>query len=307
MNHDEYLAYISEIKELDTLLSEIPPNNVIERMSLEARLKSAKTAIAGLVEAELTYKARLTFRGKPVFGSHGITADFGVKVAGAFSEAISAIAAGLSGNLQDMGPIPDKQKNQLLITGIAIGSFGFEFELPKPETETLHPDQMHVEKAIKIFQNLLQCAAEGSDDDITELLDEIQPRAIKRTAEFLSCLAQHDAWCALDFRNRSFHFQNLEQLEVSSNRLQENNIHERSENYMGEFQGVLPVSRTFEFRIADQEIVIKGRISQDIEDPDVLNRTYLHKPVKVEMNITQVGKGKPRHTLSSLDKIHISL
>ena len=102
-------------------------------MSLESRLESAKAALATL-PYHLATKARLTFRGKPVFGSHGIAADFGGKAADAFSDAFAAVAAGLKEGLRYMGPIPNRDKNQLLITGTAIGSFGFEFELPEVDT-----------------------------------------------------------------------------------------------------------------------------------------------------------------------------
>lgn len=303
MNYDEYLSFISEIRELKELLAEIPTTNIIERISLESRLKSAEAAILNVKESELNYKARLTFRGKPVLGSHGILADFGTKVAGIFSEIVTAIAAGLSDNLQDMGPIPDKQKNQLLITGTAIGSFGFEFELPKSEFFGISSEQVNVEKAIKIAQDLFQRVAEGSDDDIAELIDEIHPRAIKKTAEFLAYVAQHDAWFAIDFKDRLFRFQSLEQLEISAKRLQENNIQERIEEYKGEFQGVLPSSRSFEFKLIDNAAIIKGKIGKNVLDPDILNRNYLHKCVIVKLNITQVGTGKPRYSLGSLDKI----
>lgn len=45
MNRDEYLAFVSEINELESLLSQIPVDNVFERMSLESRLKSARIAM----------------------------------------------------------------------------------------------------------------------------------------------------------------------------------------------------------------------------------------------------------------------
>ena len=124
------LTIASEIRELENLLAAIPEGNVIERMSLESRLESARAALAALPQQMIAPKARLTFRGKPVFGSHGIAADFGGKAAGAFSDAFAAVAAGLSESLRDMGPIPNRDKNQLVITSTAIGSFGFEFELP---------------------------------------------------------------------------------------------------------------------------------------------------------------------------------
>jgi len=302
MNREEYLAYMSEINELEALLAEIPENNVLERISFESRLKAAKLAIANIAESKLTDKARLTFRGEPVFGCHGIVADFGTKAASAFAEAVAAIAAGFSDSLQGKGPIPEKQKKQLLLTGTAVGSFGFEFELPEIDSNDLFSEPDNVEKALKIVQELLQRATDGTDDDIAELTEEIHPRAFKKTAEFLNYVVQNDAWCALEFKNRSFRFQNLKQIQMASKRLQENNIQEKVENFVGEFQGVLPASRTFEFKLENQSI-IKGKIGKEIQDPDVLNRQYLHKSVRTELNITQIGTGKPRFYLLSIDKI----
>ena len=76
---NDYLTLASEIRELESLLAAIPEGNVIERMSLESRLESTKTALASL-PPQVASKARLTFRGKPVFGSHGIAADFGFSI-----------------------------------------------------------------------------------------------------------------------------------------------------------------------------------------------------------------------------------
>lgn len=303
MDRNEYHSFKAEIKTLEDLLAEIPEQNLLERLSLEARLRSAKSAIEGAKEPPEAFKAQLTFKGKPVLGCHGIAADFGSTASSLFSEVITTIAAGLTGDLQDTGPIPAKQKNQLLITGTAIGSFGFEYELPLLELSNEHLEQSNLEKAIELAQNLFQCSTDGSDDDIAEIMDEISPRAIKKTAEFLSYVKKHDAWCAIDFKNRSFHFQDLEQISNSSRRLQENNIRESTQDFKGEFQGILPASRTFEFKCKDSTTIIKGKISQNIAIPDELNRKYLHKPIQVVMHVTQFGNGKPRYSLSSLEDI----
>ena len=101
-----------------------------------------------------------------------------------FPKLVTAIAAGLSDNLQGKGPIPDKQKNQLLITGTAIGSFGFEFELPVLEDESLAPGLSSVEKALKLVQDLFQQAAEGSDDDIADLLMKFIHVLLKKLPNF---------------------------------------------------------------------------------------------------------------------------
>src|SRR5437763_12766504 len=117
MNFDEHRALTSEISELESLLNMVPERNVIERKGLKARLEAAQAEIAGITLSQTATSARLTFRGKPVFGSHGIAADFGSKAASAFADAYAAVSVGLEENMRYMGPIPDRQKNQLLITG----------------------------------------------------------------------------------------------------------------------------------------------------------------------------------------------
>jgi hypothetical protein len=302
MTYEEYISISSEIKELVSLLAEIPEESAIERIGLESRLKAAHAAIAGLPEYQLVHKARLTFRGKPVFGSHGIAADFATKAAGAFTDAVTAIAAGLVENLHYMGPIPDKQKNQLLITGTAIGSFGFEFELPQNPNPMgkLYPEESKAENALDKVQELFRLAAEGNDDEIAELVAEIHPRAVKKAADFLNYISQQEAWCRLEFKERSFKFEGIEQLKASAERLREDNIHERADTYIGELQGVLPSSRNFEFKPSDQQQVIKGKVGHEIEDADVLNRDFLHKSVSIHLHVIQVGQGRPRYTLQAL-------
>lgn len=298
---NDYLTIASEIRQLENLLAAIPEGNVIVRMSLESRLESARAALAVLPQ-KIAPTARLTFRGKPVFGSHGIEADFGGKAAGAFSDAFAAVAAGLSEGLRYMGPIPNRDKNQLLITGTAIGSFGFEFELPAPEP-SLFPETEKTQEAMAKIEALFRLAAVGSDDEVAEVIEEVHPRAVKKVFEFLELLVQQQAWCGLEFGDRFFRYADYEQIKASCERLKSDNIQEREESYRGEFQGILPASRTFEFRLSDQQGLIKGKVDLAIDDPDVLNREWLHKPVTVKLNVMQVGQGRPRFTLKTLDDL----
>jgi hypothetical protein len=307
MNYDEYIYVSSEVQQLESLLAEIPKKNIINRMGLESRLKSAKAALEGFNPLLLPKKARLTFRGRPVFGSHGMSADFGSKAAGFFTDAFSAVVAGISENLRYMGPIPDKQKNQLLITGTAIGSFGFEFELPKIEPENqqeeFFPGPNRPEDAIQKLERLFKVAAEGSDDDIAELVEEIHPRAVKKAAEFLDYLSEQDAWCGLEFKESIFRFSGAEQVRSSADRLKSNNIKESDDTFTGEFQGVLPKGRAFEFKLRDQDGILRGKVGPEIEDADVLNRDYLHKLLNAKFHVIQVGQGRPRYTLQTLNDI----
>ncbi len=303
MNYDDYLATTSEINVLISLLAEIPQDNVIERMGLEARLKLMQTLVADVTVRDIVYKAKLTFRGRPVFGSHGIAADFAAKATTYFTDAVVMVAVGLSEGLRSMGPIPDRDKHPLLITGTAIGSFGFEFELPKTDTDgaqnELFPKASKTEDALEKMQALFRLAAEGSDDQVAEIVEEIHPRAVGKVAEFLEYVVQQDALCGLEFKNQHFRYHDIAQLRNSVARLQTENIKETSESFIGEFQGVLPASRSFEFNLSDQKGILKGKLAKEFDDPDLLNRDWLRIPAKIELKVIQVGQGRPRYTLIS--------
>jgi hypothetical protein len=310
MNHENYLFLASEVSELEAILAEIPKSRVIDRRSFETRLKSAKEALAKIDPALLPKKARLTFRGTPVFGSHGIAADFASKASSAFTDAFSSIVAGISDNLRYMGPIPDKQRNQLIITGTAIGSFGFEFELPTPapskdpqQSEMSFGDPHNTEVAMQKLETLFRLASGGSDDDLSELVDELHPRAVKKVAEFLGYVSEQNASCGLEFNNSIFRFSGSEQVKSSAERLNADNIKETTEEFTGQIIGTLPVGRTFEFKLMDQKDVLRGKVGPEIEDPNTLNERYLNKPSLVTLNVVQVGQGRPRYTLVNLDNI----
>jgi hypothetical protein len=313
MNQEEYIALASEVNELETILSQIPAERVIDRMSFEARLNNAKEAIARINPRHLPKKARLTFRGNPIFGSYGIAAEFASKASSSFTEAFAAIVASISENLRYMGPIPDKQKNQLIITGTAIGSFGFEYELPS-ENAGSDPTQLEInyegtnntEVAMQKMEDLFRVASEGDDDQLSELVDEIHPRAVKKVAEFLTYISDQEAWCGLDFDESSFRFSGSNQVRNSAQRLNADNIRDTTEEFTGRFDGTLPTSRTFEFKPVDQKGILRGKIGPDIEDSHVINRDYLGKMVRVTLNVIQVGQGRPRYTLAKLEDIAIT-
>ncbi|MDR1484398.1 MAG: hypothetical protein LBT09_06205 [Planctomycetaceae bacterium] len=298
-----YDSLITEIYELEKILSNFPADRVIDRMSFEARLKSVKEELAQLPQQEEKTSVRLTFKGKPVWGSHGIEADFGSKATALFSDAFSMVMSDANRTLSDCGPIPGKDAKPLFITGIAVGSFGFEFELP-PKDKHLFPDLDPSENAIKKIENLFRLAADGSDDDIAEQIVDMQQRTISKVHEFLNFMVQQGAWCGLEFEDTFFQFTDLEQIKKAENRLSDNNINESDESLQGEFQGILPKSRTFEFnKQSFQENVIRGKIDRAIVEPDILNREWLHRPVTTKFHVVKVGQGYPKYTLLSLDDI----
>ncbi|CAN7205177.1 hypothetical protein [Brucella pseudogrignonensis] len=297
-------ALMSEVAELEAILARIPVSNVIERAGFEQRLKSARARLGQAADVFEPERTRLTFRGLPVVGSKGISAEFGSKAVVGFSDAFSAIIAGMKNPLNYMGPVPDKSHHQLLITGTAVGSFGFEFELPNLPAN-FFSESGGAEEALDKFINLLKLSAEEDDDLVTEVVASVHPRAVRKVTSFLSYLYRNQAWCGLEFKHGVFRYRNIEQLRRSRDRLSQNNIREDAVTYRGHIQGVLPKGRTFEFQAFDETGILRGKVGLGIEDPDVLNRNWLHKPVEITLDFVQVGQGRPNYTLGNLKHIRL--
>lgn len=297
------LSLLSEIAHLERILSDIPDEDVIDRYTFEQRLFEARAELNSIPSpSRIPEVLKLTFRGSPVVGSHGIVADFAGKASAAFADAFAATVAGLNATLRYMGPIPDRARNPLLITGTVPGSFGFQIELPLDEQD-LFASENSASQAIESIRELLRVSVEGTDDQVSDIVVNIHPRAVRKVSDFLTVMSQNDAVCGIEFRDKFFRFKDSEQLAISQNRLREENISEKDEEYFGEFQGVLPHSRTFEFKVSDSDLVIKGKVDPEIGDPDVLNRDWLHKPTNVSFRVVQVGQGRPRFTLLQLKRL----
>ena len=303
MNLTNEFDYVtSEISELQQLLVEIPPEDVIDRMSLEARLAKAQLELETLPLPERSATVCLTFRGKPVVGSHSISADFGSKALDAFSKVFTAVAVGTTTDIQSRGKLPDKDNNLLRIIGTTIGSFGFELELPQGTTDLF--TSTSPEDTIRKIETLLSTSATGNDDEVTEIVADVPPRAIKLLNKFLEVLVSNESWCGLSYGNKNFRYDNFEQVRTSVKRLADNNVHFGKETLCGKFKGFFPISRTFEFlpdcAKTEQKDAIHGKIDIAVEEPEVLNREWLDKLVAVELCTMQIGNGKPRYTLQSL-------
>lgn len=293
----------AEISQVQALLDETPLENVIDRFTIKQRLEELQSELnVRSDDRQEPERLFLTFRGYPVIGRRAISADFAGKATTTFQDAFSAILAAINARLRYSGPIPDKGQFPLMITGTASGSFGFEMELPQ-DAPDLFGEPICSSDAVKKFKDLLRVSALGSDDDISDIVEEIHPRAVRKVADFLSVLSKHSAWCGVEFRNDFFRYDDLDSLKLSEARLRKENIVERTETYHGEFQGFLPVGRNFEFKVFDDGFVLKGRLGDSIEDILALNRDWLHKPINVRFNVVQVGQGRPRFTLASIEDI----
>lgn len=298
MNNELRQQLQSEQSFLRRDLAGTPEHAKLTRMSIEARLRKVETELKSVMEAETApARARLTFDGMPVIGSHGIFADFGMKAVSSFTDAVASVAASLAAPLASMGRIPNRYQNQLLITNTAIGSFGFELEEFLGSQASMcddSPVSIALEKTQALLQSTLQ-----SDDDLADVASETDPRALDKIRAFLKVLADSEAVCALQYKGQSIRFSDVGQVRSSLDRLSTDNLRESPQQLKGSFVGALPQSRSFEFRLAENQQIVRGKIASAIQNIDDINQ-HLHQPVCIEVMATQVGNGKPRFLLTQM-------
>ena len=298
MNRQERMHLLSERTALQRMIDATPPEELIDLRSLNTRLEIVNLQLAAVPEdTRQPARAKLTFRGRPVVGSFGIFAEFGMEATKAFTDAVAMVAASLSAPLQAMGPIPNRAQNQLLITSTATGSFGFELEEHGAEQMTLEDDSV-LGTAIEQTRQLLEGSA-GSDDELADAASEIDPRAVGAIRAFLEKLATSEAVCAVETNEGRFAFSDVGQVRTAASRLAVENLAEDEIAVTGEFQGVLPKRRTFEFVRTDDGEVLVGKIAPGIRNPERIN-DHLQQRIEIQLVRTKVGSGRPRYLLKNL-------
>ena len=294
MTAQEHLRLNAERQFLKAQISELPETAKLTRSSFESRLRQVELLLSdsSVVEREPA-AVRLTFSGRPVVGSHGIFSDFGMKAVNSFTEAVAAVAASLTAPLAAMGPIPNRLQNQMLITGTALGSFGFELEEAYGPQLT---ESSIVSIAIERTQSLLRVSSTADDEGLADIASELDQRAIDKIRSFVGVLEENGAVCTLQHDDSVFRFQTLSQVSASLARLSHDNLHEREVELYGEFQGVIPQRRAFQFLRHDTKEILLGKVGPSIIDANSLNK-LLYTGVTVRINETRVGNGKPRNLL----------
>ena len=299
MNRTEYEHLLAERGEIQRLLAGIPAESVLVRRSFLARLDSVEHRLAEVVAAPpAPARARLTFRGRPVVGGHGIFAEFGLKATGDFVGAVTAMTATIPG-VRSSGSAKNRHANQLLITSTAICSFGFALEEYREYGDGhAYPEHEQTPVVLALGQTLaLLQATLGSDDELTDAVVSVDRTAMAAVRTFLETLVTNEAVCALELDDASVSFRDVSDVRRSLARLSHGNIHEEVQSFEGQIRGILPKLRTFEFKLTDSGEVIAGRIGPGIIDPDALNQ-HLYERARLQVTAVLVGAARPRFVLN---------
>ncbi|MBD3895455.1 hypothetical protein IEI94_06275 [Halomonas sp. ML-15] len=298
MNRQEYIDLQAECNTLRGMLAKIPGDRVLSRASLEIRLEELEEKLAdtSVLECEPA-KAVLTFNGRPVKGSEGILAAFASKALSSFSEAITAVGASLHATLAATGPVPNRDQYQMMITGTARGSFGFQLQDATAQLE--FAEDSTVAKALEATRSLLDGSIGVDDDQLAEAAADMDQRALDKIRSFVSVLNDNEAVCTLMHGDKSFHFKDSTQVKRSLERLSTEYLSESERMLSVVFGGALPHRGSCEFQIEESKEWLTAKIGPGVESPDSIN-DHRGEMVAAKMLVTQAGHGRPRYKLLEL-------
>lgn len=296
MNANERTHLLAERTQVRQMLASMTKDMVLGRSSMESRLKELERRIAALGPPKSEpLKVRITFKGAPVLESQGIFAEFGSDAVRSYTQAVAKLAVPVDGMKGKRGPIP--KKRQLMVTGTALGSFGFELsEVPESEfdPEEVSPTAQAMNKMADILQGTT-----SSDDELASSIADVNQRALNSVRTFLGLLKKNKAVATLAYPDRFVRFAQVADVERSLSRLDAANVHEETKWITGRFQGLIPKSRSFQFHIDGERDAVIGKIFQELRGFELINH-HLNEPVLAKMKITRIGEGRPTYVLMDL-------
>lgn len=287
----------SEIGILEAMLARIPAGRVIQRAGLMGRVARLREELARLPPEGK--RLDLTFRGEPVEGSRSIVAEFAGRALAAFSEAVATIAASFETDLGPTGRLPGNGDRSLRIVGPALGSFGFEMEIPpalapEPQMSLLPGGANPMELAVELAMTLIEVAQDVDEERLSDVIADVHPRAAGKVREFVRIVVDRRATFNVRMGTRRAGFVEIDAGRRMLDSLRAEDVTDESRTVEGQLW-VLPHGRQFELKVGDK--LLKGRLGRSIADPSTLPAGMR---VEAQIRETSVRAARPRYTLMAV-------
>ncbi|MBU9427282.1 hypothetical protein [Burkholderia gladioli] len=226
-----------------------------------ARKAQLEEAIARVGDRPETHaELGIFFGGGPVQGSRGINADFAGKALDDLQTLVSKKYSSKEvGPLGARGPVPRADTSQLLITGVARGSFGFVLEESGVDGEIVNTPLKETVDEITDILSRVGAADEAVFDEAASELDE---RTLVTLKQFFQRLDDSGATMRVVDGSRDF-LLDRNAVSIARQRTQAMEIEERGEELIGTLF-LLPNSHRFEFNPTDGRAVMKGTFGSNV-------------------------------------------
>lgn len=228
------------------------------------RVKQLTVAISR-IDSHKDERARvaLFFGGAPVIGSRAISAEFSGKVLKYFQDLVAKdFARSAFGDLAQTGPIPAPTLNQLMITGVALGSFGFTMEEISDQEEML---PTRLKDAVESVADKLSSITAEDESKFVQALDTIGSRELVTWKKLFSVLNSSQATMRVAEDDSELYFDEIA-IQRGRDRVERAAIDEQSETIVCELLGVLPEHKRYEARLQDGTVIMGPLSTEGIRD-----------------------------------------
>lgn len=246
LNIDSLSSEITTVKEL--LNSAQQSRDIVGEMQLEHRLKELSLKVESLKSdtiADNGASVALFFGGQPVLGSKGIAAEFAGLALEQFQNLVAKVfASNEIGALGERGKVPFKTNSELMVTGLARGSFGFVLD---EMSDQMHLESSQLSQVIDKASFLLRDTAAQDEAVFEALLEELEPRTLIALKEFFSNLDSSKATLRVVEKDLDFILDGPA-IHRAKIRTEATSIEEKTSDIEGVLVGFLPEHRKFELQ-----------------------------------------------------------
>jgi len=244
LNIDSLSSEITTLNEL--LLSARESGDIVGEMQLEHRISELSSKLNSLKEEKLSDNSAsvaLFFGGQPVLGSKGIAAEFAGTALEQFQDLISKVFANNEvGDLGERGLVPFKVNSELMVTGLARGSFGFVLDEMSDQVQLESSQLSHVIDKAAI---LMRDSAAQDDAVFESILEDLEPRTLIALRDLFKNLDSSKATLRVVEKELDFTLDGPS-IHRAKIRTEATSIEESTTEIEGTLVGFLPEHRKFE-------------------------------------------------------------
>jgi hypothetical protein len=260
----ELEALEAELSAISELLKEAAAvNDPVGCIQFEQRRTELEAQIQALRNANITEASvRLYFKGAPVIDSRGIEAGFAGKALGDFQEIISRqFAKSELGSLGERGPVPLKDATALMVTGVALGSFGFLLDEIPDQPQML---DTVLKETLGEVMDIIDAAGSDNDVNFEGAAEEIDSRTLIALRQFFIDLDSNKATIRFvsDLRDFSLDEGAIHRARIRTEATQ---IEETDTEKSGILIGFLPEHRRFELQLTPGELIYGSATKESTE------------------------------------------
>jgi hypothetical protein len=284
---DSLSSEIATVKDL--LVSAINSNDIVGEMQLNYRLKMLAQHVEEIKESSLgnnSASVALFFGGQPVVGSRGIAAEFAGIALEQFQNLIGKIfATNELGELGQRGKVPFKAHSELMVTGLARGSFGFVLDEMNGQVQFESSQLTYI---IDKAAHLLRDTAAQDEAVFEALLEDLDSRSLIALKEFFSNLDSNKATIRVVEQDLDFTLDGSA-IHRARIRTEATSIEEETSEILGTLVGFLPEHRKFELRDSLGRIIYGSATKDAVEQFEKATETAIGKKCLVKVTIKTVA------------------